>query len=93
MRKCMSQPKMKTRENNYNNYFVNPELRYKKRTVDPKTMKENIENQQYLYNTLHGDKLDDWRHPFEKQQKIEEEKKQKLSDKDIERLVGFKQYI
>ena len=24
MRKCMSQPKMKIRENNYNNYFVNP---------------------------------------------------------------------
>ena len=39
MRKCMSQPKMTTRENNYNNYFVNPELRYKKRTIDPKTLK------------------------------------------------------
>ena len=39
MRKCMSHTKMPVRENNYNNYFVNPELRYKKRTKDPKTVK------------------------------------------------------
>lgn len=64
MKKCMSAPRLARSNNNYNNYFINPELRYKKRTVDPKTVKKNLVNDQYLYNTLHDDEFNNWKHPF-----------------------------
>ena len=67
----MSQTKMPVRGNNYNSYFVNPELRYKKRTIDPKTVKENIQNEEFVYNTLRDDKFNNWQHPFEKERRVE----------------------
>lgn len=51
----MSAPKIARSVNNYNNYFINPELRYKKRTVNPKTNKINMLDDNYLYKTLHDD--------------------------------------
>ena len=64
MKKCMSAPKLARPRNNYNNYFINPELRYKKRTMDPKTIKNNLKNDHYLYNNLHDDNFNNWKHPF-----------------------------
>ena len=41
----MSAPKLKTPDNYYNHFYINPELRYKKKTVDPKKQKPFLQNE------------------------------------------------
>lgn len=49
----MSAPKFVQPENNYNHYYVNPELRFIKKTVAPKNEKESLQNQEHVYYKLH----------------------------------------
>lgn len=41
-RRCMSAPRLLPKPDNYNHYFINPELRYKKKSVDPKRDRNNF---------------------------------------------------
>lgn len=89
----MSAPKLPRASSNYNNYFINPELRYKKRTTDPKTVKANLANDDYLYNNLHNNNFNHWRHPFVQPQTLQSDRKEKFSEEDVEKLIAFKQHL
>jgi hypothetical protein len=93
MRKCMSAPKMAVRDSHYNAYFINPELRYKKRTVDPKKVKRNLLNDHYVYNTLHDQDFHSWQHPFAASRQKGREGRVALGEEEVEKLVRFKQFV
>lgn len=89
----MSAPKLSQLPNNYNHYFINPELRYKHRTVNPKNEKQNLINQDFVYNNLHNEVFNSWRHPFERQPESKQLVKNQLTEEQLGKLVKFKQFV
>lgn len=89
----MSAPKLSHLPNNYNHYFINPELRYKYRTVNPKADKKNLINQDFLYNNLHDEAFNSWKHPFERRPPSQQPIKNVLNEEQVAKLVKFKQSL
>jgi hypothetical protein len=54
VKKCMSAPKIAQPMDNYNHYYVNPELRFVKKTVAPKNEQLRLQNDEHVYYRLHN---------------------------------------
>lgn len=52
-KRSMSMRTLPIQSNNYNNYYIDPELRYKEKSKDPKKNMKVLENQNYVYEKLH----------------------------------------
>jgi hypothetical protein len=64
VKKSMSMTRLARREDNYNKYYINPEQRYLKKSIDPKKELANLQNEEFLYRNLHNQKFNNWKHPF-----------------------------
>jgi hypothetical protein len=51
------------RGQNFNKYYINPELRYRKQVENPK--ESDCRDETYIYNNLHNYNFWNWTHPLD----------------------------
>ena len=65
----MSMTKMTKNTEHYNKYYIDPEKRYLKKSIDPKNDIENLKNHQFVYENIHHQQFNNWQHVFETKHK------------------------
>jgi myo-inositol-hexaphosphate 3-phosphohydrolase len=93
VKKSMSMTRMARREDNYNKYYINPEQRYLKKSVDPKKELANLQREDFIYFNLHNDKFNNWRHPFLAERQEQAQQKVQLSEEGVKELIKFKNHL
>lgn len=53
---------------NFNKYYIDPELRYRQKLDNPKEIIDNYYDQTYIYNNLHNYQFWNWAHPLDQYQ-------------------------